>query len=311
MVKFLLLADADISRTTSSGLAPLHWAVMKESNQSAEYIARVEIAEQLSIEEAQRSSSNKASKPAEPPDTEISTVPAANTQSLPVFQEGHHLTLPLGIGQNMSFVWLEQLRMWAGQFEVSNSEFRRFRPDHSSRALGRYILNSDDQPVVFVSWHDADAFCSWLNTRFASIIPVNFTFRLPTSTEWKQMARCGTDRKYPWGNKLPPAYGNYSDASARDALPEWEGLNKYNDGFPVSCPVTLAGTNEWGLVGIGGNVWEWSSSWSDKEQAYKIRHGASWSLDTEKAVEVDYDGLDRPQTRLDNVGFRVIAAPKP
>ena len=43
--------------------------------------------------------------------------------------------------------------------EVTNAQYERFRPDHSSQ---REFSEGDDCPVVRVSWRDAVDFCKWL-----------------------------------------------------------------------------------------------------------------------------------------------------
>jgi hypothetical protein len=49
--------------------------------------------------------------------------------------------------------------------EVTNGEFRRFRPGHSSGAAAGITLDGDDQPVVGVSWDDAARYANWLSAR--------------------------------------------------------------------------------------------------------------------------------------------------
>ncbi len=49
-----------------------------------------------------------------------------------------------------------------GQYPVTNAQYRQFNPDHDSSDYQGHSLNSDDQPVVYVSWHDAVAYTKWL-----------------------------------------------------------------------------------------------------------------------------------------------------
>jgi len=160
-----------------------------------------------------------------------------------------------------------------------------------------------------VTWKQAQEYCDWLNNNYKSILPAGFEFRLPTSAEWVAIAKCGTDRAYPWGDNMPPDYGNYSDLTARENLPDWKGLNKYNDGHVVTCPVQDSGNNEWGIYGLAGNVWEWCSDWFDSDKRFKVRHGGSWDFDPEEALMIDYKGFDRANASYDNIGFRVVACP--
>ena len=68
------------------------------------------------------------------------SVPATRTAE-PV--KGQNWTSP---STGMEFVWIEQMGLWVGKFEVTNGEYRRKEPRHDSRSYGSRSLNHDRQP---------------------------------------------------------------------------------------------------------------------------------------------------------------------
>jgi formylglycine-generating enzyme required for sulfatase activity len=96
----------------------------------------------------------------------------------------------------------------------------------------------DDHPAVFVTWEEGKAYCEWVGGR------------LPTEAEWEKAAR-GTDgRMYPWGNEEP-------DPQRAVYRRSW--------GFAATDPVGAhpSGASPYGLVDMGGTVWEWCADWYD------------------------------------------------
>jgi formylglycine-generating enzyme required for sulfatase activity len=97
-----------------------------------------------------------------------------------------------------------------------------------------------NHPVVYVTWHDAYAYCRWLSQATGKAIG------LPSEAEWEKAARGSQDkRSYPWGD-------------AFDMLK----CNSHELGFGDTTPVGvfLAGASPYGCLDMAGNVWEWTCS---------------------------------------------------
>jgi formylglycine-generating enzyme required for sulfatase activity len=56
-----------------------------------------------------------------------------------------------------------------------------------------------------------------------------------SETEWQTAAQCGDDREYPWGNGMPPKYGNYSVQETKGIAGSM--INNWQDDYAVTCPV--------------------------------------------------------------------------
>jgi formylglycine-generating enzyme required for sulfatase activity len=104
---------------------------------------------------------------------------------------------------------------------------------------GKSPRGREDHPVVNVSWHDAQAYCTWLAEATGK------PYRLPSEAEWEKGAR-GTDgRIYPWGNQWDAAQCNSRESGNGDTTP----VGDYPEG-----------ASPYGLLDMAGNVWEWTGS---------------------------------------------------
>lgn len=243
-----------------------------------------------------------------------------NSKALVCVTSGHHpqaadvpekgrIVLDLGEGTRMSFVWVGALNLWAGEFEVTNAQFRRFRRTHDSKSVLGKSLNGDEQPVVMLVYEDAEAFVGWLNEEVISNQYAGIEAKLPDGKEWETLARCGDSRKYPWGDEWPPSYGNYGAL-----VMAGRAERAYSDRFDVTCPVKESGKNDWGVYGLAGNVWEFTTDFHDVYTNARVLRGGAWP----NKVWTDSHGNDRwmlcsyryvDATPYVAAGFRVLIIP--
>ena len=167
---------------------------------------------------------------------------------------------------------------YLAKYETTNGQYRGFKTGHSSKEYKGHSLNGEKQPVVYVSWNDATAFCKWLSGRSGAQVG------LPTEAQWEYACRAGTSTVYYWGHKLDPAYCNFADKNTSFSWRE-EALD---DGHGVTAPVGRYRPNAFGLHDMLGNVWEWCSdgkrSYSSPSQTdpcgsqggSRVLRGGSW-----------------------------------
>ncbi|NLB65951.1 MAG: protein kinase [Lentisphaerae bacterium] len=161
----------------------------------------------------------------------------------------------------MEFVWVGAMQMWVGRFEVTNEEYLKKEPEHSSGEFKGVCLSGSRQPVVRVNFDDVMAYAAWLTEqeRAAGKLPDDLAYRLPSRAEAVAYTRAGSSSQFPWGENWPPTRGNYADAALGTAFPDENFIDDYQDGFPTTAPVEMSGENIWALFGAGGNVCETTS----------------------------------------------------
>jgi len=142
---------------------------------------------------------------------------------------------------------------WIAETAVTNEQYRAFVIDTGHRepsAWRRRGFNDPQQPVVTVSWSDAEAFCRWLSARSGWAVD------LPSEAQWEFAARGKDGRLYPWGNERPDATRAHFDQG--------------DGGRPAIVGSYPAGAGPFGTRDQTGNVWEWCKDVWDAN-AYKKR----------------------------------------
>lgn len=186
---------------------------------------------------------------------------------------------------------------WVSESEVSVEQFEKFVSetkyitdaekigeslgeysiivDSTGKKLGSWIIAkglnwkstgfpiSNNQPVVYISWNDANEFCKWLSKKSGKEI------RLLTEAEWEYAAGGKQGFTYSWGDSLPTNLngGNIADSSFKNKFHDWRYpvYELYNDNFIFPSPVKSYSENKNGLFDMTGNVWEWTSDFYSKD----------------------------------------------
>ena len=141
---------------------------------------------------------------------------------------------------------------YLAKYETTNGQYRLFKSGHDSKDHTGHSLNGDTQPVVYVSWHDATAFCEWLTGQ------AHVQVALPSEAQWEYACRAGTTGIWYWGASEPAA-AQYANVRHWTAKPEFAGrpISDTDDGHLVGAPVGKFMPNAFGLHDMIGNVWEW------------------------------------------------------
>ena len=229
------------------------------------------------------------------------------------------------------------------RYPVTVAQYRQFVTEAGDETQDSDCLRGpDNTPVVWVTWHDANAFCVWLTTRWQQqgLLPKGWRVALPSEPEWEKAARGGeripaaklcniqpgdiiaslsdvpelienkpSQRIYPWGNDADDECANYS----------WNICNV----SAVGCYLT--GASLYGCEEMSGNVLEWTRSLfqeypypedlkgrqvrEDREQSgTRVLRGGSF-IDDRRDARCAYRISNDPDVSNDDVGFRVVLSP--
>jgi formylglycine-generating enzyme required for sulfatase activity len=206
----------------------------------------------------------------------------------------HHVTVP---------------RFFLGKHAVTIGQWRAVmgaRPEAMKLAEGTFKA-SGRQPVVRISFDEAEAFCARLSRKTGR------GYRLPAEAEWEYACRAGTTTAFAFGTTISRKVVNYDGETIRRERPD----GKHSTTRPVG---SLRVANGFGLFDMHGNVWEWcedywhnnyqgapvdGSARKDGESRNRVLRGGSWYA----AADFCRAAVRRPAgeagIRSRQIGFRV------
>jgi formylglycine-generating enzyme required for sulfatase activity len=215
---------------------------------------------------------------------------------------------------------VELPKYYIGRYPVTVEQYRKFVEESGYINPNPRTLDSpNNHPVIFVTWHDAIAYCTWLDEslRRSPQTPAILTkmflegcrVTLPSEAEWEKAARGVDGRIYPWGDIFDADKANTKEKGIND--PSEVGR------FPT-------GASPYGVLDMCGNVCEWTRSFygvydypypaEGKEReagedlkinGYRFIRGGCYFYDR-KRTRCAYRTGENPYNRNGFNGFRVV-----
>ena len=194
-----------------------------------------------------------------------------------------------------------------GRYPITRAEYAAYARDTSGAdsIAGTWFEATDRDPVVMITWSDANDYAEWLSRRTGQ------HYRLPTEAEWEYAARGGAQTRYWWGDEIGQGNANCGMCRSR-----WDGRS--------TSPVGSFNANPYGLYDMLGNVYQWvadcyawdyrgasedaSTPFESGDCRQRVLRGGSWMSnpgDVRAAARFELDVA----ARHDVAGFRVVRTP--
>ncbi len=219
-------------------------------------------------------------------------VPSAASQC----QEDENPQHPVEISQSF----------WLGETEAQVAAYRYFITQVKRRKMPESPdwdrgWKSAEFPITYVTWQDAQDYCTWTGGR------------LPTEAEWEYAARAGTE------NQVLP----FSDMKKSRDTANFFGKAGY-DQYVGAAPSKQFEPNGFGLYDMAGNVWEWVKDFYDPlyyqhspktdpqgpaSGKVHVARGGSYDSAPEKHLRLSFRG--HFEGKENHVGFRCLLPDTP
>jgi gamma-glutamyl hercynylcysteine S-oxide synthase len=209
-----------------------------------------------------------------------------------------YLTFVEGGGYERREWWSDEGWSWKEDYDITRPQSWTADLRFEWRVSGLEPLHPD-RPVVHISWFEADAFARAHDVR------------LPTEIEWEKAATWDQEQQtalaQPWGDEplIPGVHANVDQRA----------------GGPVPAGSLLAGASPSGVLGMIGDVWEWTSSdftgysgfraFPYREYSevffgdqYKVLRGGAWAT-RPRVTTPTFRNWDFPQRRQIFSGLRI------
>jgi formylglycine-generating enzyme required for sulfatase activity len=198
------------------------------------------------------------------------------------------------------------------QFEVTQLQYKAVMGDEPWKAWkGRSgekaehgIKVADHHPAVYLTYDDAIMFANKLNQLDPTAL-----YRLPTEDEWENAAKGGTTTEFFWGDNFKTIGLPHSSY----AYCERPDLSNAQD--VRSCPDRVRDAsepgycaNQFGLMHILGNVWEWTATVTMGSSGRAIC-GGGW-YGSSRYCRTSVHSYANTFYRDIGLGFRLVRIPK-
>jgi formylglycine-generating enzyme required for sulfatase activity/CheY-like chemotaxis protein len=229
-----------------------------------------------------------------------------------------------GETKNLPEFWIDKYEVTMGQYakfvkfleDHPTSEFDDPQQPHSKTAdmhkppdWDKYYLNARQNrpvhstpidlncPVMTVDYWDAFAYAKWKGRE------------LPTEEEWEKAARGPRGFLYPWGDEFDPKKVNSGvdfDPMHPDAKGGVDGYNFWNPVDKIKGDLS-----PFGVVGMAGNVREWTRSWDSAKHRPIVKGGSFKSKDVKLSERADFGSSFAPSFIDESLGFRTVTHTPP